>query len=314
MSETQIRSRVSFNNLYFFLLFFFLLGFSACETVVDVDIPFEKPNVTVVSNLKAGQSPEIRLSFSKHILDNRSAFERISDAKVTLGSASSTHSLIYDDASETYKADEIILEELVDYSITVEVPGYETIQLNETIPQKVAIKEFIVRGSTGEDWNRSDEISIIFDDPVGENFYEISAFQERIMTFEDQFGNERTETMIYPISLRSKDPVYQQDYLWRTILFNDRLFDGRTFEMEMTSSGTAFSMEERELPEGFRVSIYIVLKSISKSYYLYENTFNLQAYSDGDPFAQPVQVYTNINGGLGILKSEAAYEFKVREW
>lgn len=295
-------------------LLFALLALISCETVVDVDIPFGRPNVTVVSKLTAGQSPEVRLTFSRHILDNNSGFNIIPNAEVSLKTATSTFPLTYSVTSETYGNKDITLEESETYTIIVNVPEYEVIELIETVPQLVPIREFIVRNAFSGEGVMQDEISIIFDDPEGENFYEITAYQKRTYTYTDQSGNERVESQIHPIGLRPKDPVYQQEYSWNTILFNDRLFEGRTFDMEIITSGSFFSRQEWELPEGFSVEVYVILKSVSESYFLYESTFNLQNYTDGDPFAQPVQVFTNIKGGLGILKSEAPFELLVVSW
>ena len=50
-----------------------------------------------------------------------------------------------------------------------------------------------------------------------------------------------------------------------------------------------------------RGEIYFVLKNISKSYYDFQSTYGLQDWNDGDPFAQPVQVFSNIENGIGIF-------------
>ena len=45
----------------------------------------------------------------------------------------------------------------------------------------------------------------------------------------------------------------------------------------------------------------IFLRNTSKSYYLYRQSVDLQRWTEDDPFAQPVQIYTNITNGFGIL-------------
>jgi hypothetical protein len=43
------------------------------------------------------------------------------------------------------------------------------------------------------------------------------------------------------------------------------------------------------------------LRSISKEYYDYQTSLNEYWNADGNPFAQPVQVFTNIENGFGIF-------------
>ena len=47
----------------------------------------------------------------------------------------------------------------------------------------------------------------------------------------------------------------------------------------------------------------VILRNTSKSYYLYQQSVKLYYWVDEDPFAQPVQIYNNINNGFGIFSS-----------
>ncbi len=55
------------------------------------------------------------------------------------------------------------------------------------------------------------------------------------------------------------------------------------------------------MEETYEGEIYFNLKSVTESYYQYHTTSDLQDWNEGDPFAQPVQVFSNIPNGLGIL-------------
>ncbi|WP_234364346.1 DUF4249 family protein [Lunatibacter salilacus] len=78
------------------------------------------------------------------------------------------------------------------------------------------------------------------------------------------------------------------------MLFDDRLFDGEEAIMDLLIQGTM-------MEETYEGEIYFNLKSVTESYYQYHTTSDLQDWNEGDPFAQPVQVFSNIPNGLGIL-------------
>lgn len=85
--------------------------------------------------------------------------------------------------------------------------------------------------------------------------------------------------------------------------FEDKFIDGTTFEFAYNRPDT--QIEETTQPEGenyFQVGDSIVIKfcSIDLTHYKFWRSFETQAVNNGNPFAAPTSIFTNINGGLGI--------------
>jgi hypothetical protein len=74
------------------------------------------------------------------------------------------------------------------------------------------------------------------------------------------------------------------------VLLKDVRFNGK--ETEMTFKAFTFFGYGRT---------QIVLRSVSEEYFNYKATKGLQNNTSGDPFAQPVNVFNNINNGFGIF-------------
>ena len=49
------------------------------------------------------------------------------------------------------------------------------------------------------------------------------------------------------------------------------------------------------------MKLYWTLKNHSEDYYMYKKTFNVYQSVRGNPFAEPVQVFSNIENGYGIF-------------
>ena len=49
------------------------------------------------------------------------------------------------------------------------------------------------------------------------------------------------------------------------------------------------------------LGVRVYLHNISKSYYYYRTSLELYQSASGNPFAQPVQVYSNIENGFGVF-------------
>ena len=55
----------------------------------------------------------------------------------------------------------------------------------------------------------------------------------------------------------------------------------------------------------------VVLRTTTEEYYNYHYTRDLQASVESNPFAQPVQVFDNIEGGLGVFAGYSQVEKEV---
>ncbi len=99
--------------------------------------------------------------------------------------------------------------------------------------------------------------------------------------------------------------------------FSDELFNGKQYGLRVSfNSHSAEYFDEKETdygpgyPNGVEVKqpikqeLVFFLQSISKSYYLYLRTRSA-SMNMIDFLSEPVQIYSNVNGGIGIFGSYA---------
>ena len=81
-------------------------------------------------------------------------------------------------------------------------------------------------------------------------------------------------------------------------VFSDVLFDGRSYQVKFTEVYVEMTVDETFEPEFFRLPVRV--EHLSKEYYNY-----LYTCDQGDVatqiYAEPIQTYTNVNGGYGIV-------------
>jgi len=80
-----------------------------------------------------------------------------------------------------------------------------------------------------------------------------------------------------------------QDTLYQDGTFNDRFFNGDAIPL-----GSDFSF-------GIGDTAIITLYHIEESYHDFVETFEEAFFANGNPFAQPGQIVTNVDGGLGVF-------------
>jgi hypothetical protein len=291
-----MRQLIKSRKFYLWTLLPGCLFIGSCETTVDIDIPFEKPQVTLNAELVDNTSPEVRLTYSRHILDDNWEFEPVTQAEVKLIMENETYSLSYDTENQVYSNLDYLIEGGKEYRVEVLLAGYDIVSASEKVPDQVPVKQLIYNGTAQSDiWSSSDDITLVFDDPAGDNFYEISAYYFREDYYIDQDGNQIWYTENYPIYLAPKNPTYENDFNTNgAVLIDDKLFEGKEANIDFFTEGIYLGQENGG-------EIHFVLKAVSSSYYLFRSTYGLQDWNDGDPFAQPVQVYSNIENGIGIL-------------
>ncbi len=184
-------------------------------------------------------------------------------------------------------------------------------------------------------------LTIQLQDPPEKNFYSVSAEIRW-----EQIGNAIVDDSIigaalsiehYLTRVRSDDPVVDDsfDNYREELLFKDISFNGETYELKLymtfdKDNGIYTDLFAEPLVlqdeniydfqgnvflvpgDTFGINtLHILLRTVTEEYYEYNYTRDLQASVENNPFAQPVQVLDNVEGGLGIFAGYSQVEKQV---
>jgi len=288
-------------NCYRYLLLIFIVLFSSCERYIEVELPAHIPRFIVNAQLEPGMPVMVFVTQSRGILQE-SNFSPVRDATVEIiEDGEISYFLEFRGVEQAYwtvngyVSDELEIQSGKTYEVIVS-GRMETARSKVTVPNPVALKSVEIQ--QGND-NMS-EITIIFDDTQERNFYEFSVSFSAMRILEGWGGTIDTVYHTGDIGIEPLNPVYKKNYNTRgKVLLDDGLFNGR--EARLQFSGNFNFLGNME--------IKIIMKSVTEDYFKYYSTLNLQNQVSGDPLAQPVQVFSNIEGGRGIFMGVAQTEY-----
>ena len=288
-----------------------LLLFIGCETIVDIELP-ERDNVLTMNALINGDnSIKVTLHASKGVLESGD-IPIVDNGAVRLigtdGTNVSVNTVTFD--GENYApvyAFPIVPKPGVNYTLRASASGFAEVEAMTSIPNETEIVS-VDTASVMTKGYREGQISITFqDEPSTTDAYEFK-FYALVYTI-DTTGGQFTYI-----------PVVQEVYAYFTssnlffgggdneLLLRDELFNGREHTQRINydyqlplllgDSAVDDSFNLQEL-----VSTYLIteLRTLSEDYYLFQSTYTTYQFSSGDPFAQPAQVYNNVENGFGIF-------------
>ncbi|MBI1265908.1 MAG: DUF4249 family protein [Cryomorphaceae bacterium] len=176
------------------------------------------------------------------------------------------------------------------YNIKCADPLLGEVQAETTVPNNVALE--VVNVEIADDLEGKIDIDIRFEDGASEDdFYHLLLYtdfggQPNLLSFETQEE-----------FLRNTDELSENSFFY----FDDCLFDDNSFTSQSVDIRfTAFALLETDNR--------IQLVHVSSDYFNYRKSLKLATDASGNPFSQPVQIYSNIQGGLGIFAGYAADE------
>lgn len=301
------------------------ISLSACEKTVQIDIPEHNPKLVVnaVGNINS-DSIDVFISKSVDVLKHKTGNDlSISNAIVYLKKEGMTkQELYYDQETKSYRGG-VELKQGDKYEITASVTGFETVTAHTEVPIIVPIKyiQRIKDVRLDIDGNKQDEIRITFDDPIADNDYYIIVLNDAGYTFDPRnppldsnnqyVGFTCINTNDPSVETIYDDPIDMDVCLENSgIFFTDDLFNGKTKVLSMYVNSRA--LDSNVLPGGFVVYPEIELRHVSEDYYRFFKSKERSYYNEGNPFAEPSNIYTNIQNGYGVFSfiSHSSYEIK----
>ena len=322
----------------------FVVLLPSCETTVEVDIPQYPTQLTANMFFTPDSAWRVELSENRYILDT-TRFTPVSDASIrVLEQGQAVASLDYQGegsfGNSIYISQGRRSEIGKTYTVEVTHPtlGNLTASSEVPIPQQI-LKATLDTSQVQPVPSFSDvpynyAITVRFDDPPGENFYSISLLERFVGYFSDDIDNDGDyevwlQEAAYWLTIQSDNPVVNNPFERSRVelFFKDASFNGEQYEITAylgSNINRNFYLRGSVLEEDgldrdgnvirfagdtvSKITYYVVLRTLTEEYYQYSVTQDLQAFVENNPFAQPVQVFDNVEGGLGIFAGYSQVE------
>ena len=281
--------------------------FASCDIVVDLDIPEHERVLVVNSILTTDSMINASISHSVGAFDassisyvNNATVEVYEDG-VLLGEMNEEVSFFYNflyelDSTYVYNFNHNPVAGKI-YSYEIAHPDYEAVRAETTVPAAVKLNVNDVTLLSEEDYEKHYRVRFSFNDAPEDNFYRLRLRNPNTYDGFDYFESNDA-SMISSAGVQSDGATFYGD----EALFDDEMFNGTKKEISIDFFDyKSFWFEE----EGIEVQFILELTSVSESYYTYIRSLRAH-YDNQDQFifaGEPVQVFTNIENGLGVLGS-----------
>ena len=289
-------------NLLPLLLLFSALTLSNCTKEIEFDAQDIAPRIVVNSLFTNDSIWAAHISRSVGVLETTS-YTTINDANVNIFDANAnlvttlTHQgngLYTSPTGLTPQANQ-------SYTIEASASGYESVNASNSIPSAVPIYQLDTVTSTNSDGETILEATITFQDPPNiSNYYMLEVYVTGTWINEEE---QDTIEIREPLQISCDDinvetvnrfnfGGFENTYLY--LMLKDQNFDGENYSLTFSVINYA-ELKDMDLFGEIR------LVNTSEEYFNYLKSFNMYQRTINNPFATPVQVYSNINNGMGIF-------------
>ncbi len=325
---------------------FVAILFYSCEKTIDFEGEVTNTQIVVNGILRPGEQVSASIYKSKSLLEDADYFESITDAQADLYvDGTFVETLFYEgevDPFTEYLEYDVTnttpynngtyyglttIEVGKTYRLEISCDGLDAVHCETTVPTPILLTN--VDTTTIEIETTPYQYTLLtftftFTDQGGtNNFYRINTDY----VYGNPMAYHESDTIIYTDTIiicstenagfSRSDPIFNESDNEaneivmgapenRYAIFTDEQIDGNEYKLNITYSYLS-SSEYR--PTGSFSTWNFFLCSLSKEYYNYLNTANYHFYYNEDYFSEPVPVYSNIEGGMGIWTSESYSEY-----
>ncbi len=275
-------------------IFIFLIS---CEKDITVDLPLPESKIVIEGGIETGSIPIIFLSknaayFSP--VDSASLAQYIiHDAVATISDGITTDTLIEFVAPGNIKTGYYFSIAMIGvagrtYTLNVAAEG-KKVWASTKIPEAVKLDSISFKPDNPEDSLGRLYVHLSDPDTLG-NYYRVKT--------------QRTN-LKYNFRVILGFSIPRDYYPTGNSVYEDRIFNGKSFEIRLSRGAPASTNEKYDFNRErgrFKIGDTINVKwmSISKEVYDFWRTAEVTINNNGNPFAAPVTIRSNIKGGLGI--------------
>jgi hypothetical protein len=300
---------------YILFLSIATISFASCEKTVTINIPEKAPRLILNSILEKGDTIHLVVGKTRHILStaimgNLDESYAVKDASaVVFENSIPVDTLVYYSSSHDYRSvKNTTIRPGINYTYKVSAPGYTNAEAGCTLPSQSVIAEVVrvKNAKTNSSGQSMDEVSVKINDPAAEkNFYLVQIFPA---------WSNNMQYAVYCVNTNDKDVEQIGDdadplatdncYDGGQLLMSDINFNGKQKLLNLFVESSELQ-EYKDASGNMRHSFVRVLR-ITEDYFKYLKSYNSYLNATDNPFAEPVNVYSNVKNGLGIFALSTA--------
>lgn len=311
------------------LLFSFLaISCGDFEQVIEVELETGDPFI-VINTLAVDTANQLLVDVqrSKTIYEN-SEVVYLNEATVSVTDLQTNQTTLcsFNDNSKKFVAPFVAVPGKK-YRIQAAYNDMQTASAEFTMPPKPIITNYEFQ-ETETEYNSTNRISFALKDQSGRHFYRIYVESSSVTYIKEtaEILYDNKERM--PVGFYTDDPILRGGYstgdffnfggdqyeYYNAAFFSDENFSelSHTFRLYVDSYGYYY---KKKIPTKTPITVveertyHVYVQGITESYYQYYNTLLLQRENSGSPFSEPVQVYTNVENGAGIVGGTSIVEY-----
>ena len=284
-------------KIAYLLAFTFIILVAACQKELKIDIPDSEARLVLNGMLVQDSVISINVSKSQSVLNESDTLDYIENADVEVFENGSSLGKLQHSSLGWYKLLNSSVKAGTEYRFVVSISGRNIVESTTEVP----FSESTITTSTtlsNNQWGDKEYLlNIKINDKANSvNYY---SFETRLRFWssytDSDTGELLTDDFLAESYFYSEDPAIISSRNISEIAISDNFFDGRSYNF------TGQFRVHYYGPDSMR--IYTDFKEISKSYYLYLSSLSLYYDAQENPLAEPVQIYTNVKGGLGLVAS-----------
>jgi hypothetical protein len=281
---------------------------AGCKEIIDYDEKSVREAFVVSGILENGKLIDIRLSKSINRFDD-TGFQHLEDKTIVFYEDGVRKGELRNAGRGRYVSDGFLASAGKVYRIEILDFGREIASAETFLPIPLSINglDSISRIING---NKRFLVTLNFDEPPGsENFYRLELREELFvpyLTSKNEVSvrmiaipgviNTENNWLIRGMGLFSANDKFHDWAGNRFYIFSDRYIQGNKVSLEL-------DMPYFRTDSVLGTNRKIYLQSISRDYFYYLRSVMQQVSTSENPFNEPVQIYTNIKGGVGIFGS-----------
>ena len=280
-----------------------------CEKEIELDVPGQDSQIVLNGVLMEDSLLRIHLSQSRSVLDLE-PLNAITDANIELLENGNPIAVWAYVDQGVYEAQNFKPQAGKQYQLKVSASGLKPVVANAVVPHKLSGVEVLAADSNRiNEYVKRVRIRLRIMDPEQSNdYYLITRLVKRM----------EGDNMLYLYGFLKSDATNvvntcEEAYSYYLdgckILINDRSFEGKDKELVVTFDMESYSWGNEGQDE--TIENYLIVSRISADYYQYLLTLYHNKVAQDNPFAEPVSLFMNVEGGYGILGASSSVRFKI---